>query len=83
MQLNDQATKSGKISQVELLVARDQASLLANTDSVAEVQINSNDPVVDKTLAHLKDIYGEEHLKSISDRELYTLYKQHSPSVAN
>lgn len=83
MQLNEQATKSGKISQVELLVARDQASLLQNSDSVAEIQINRNDPVVDKTLDHLKSIYGEEHLKTITDRELYSLYKQHSPSVAN
>jgi hypothetical protein len=82
IQMNEQATSQGKISQLDLLVARDAVTLLQDTDAVADAQIRVNDPIVDKTLAHLKTIYGEEHLKSISDRELFSLYKQHSHSVA-
>lgn len=82
IQLNERAVSSGKISQVELLIARDQVNLTQASDDVAEAQIKTDDPIVDKTLDHLKSIYGEEYLKGISDRELYSLFKQHSPSVA-
>ena len=50
VQLNEAATKSGKIAQLDLLVARDAVNLLQDTDAVADAQIRSNDPVVDKTL---------------------------------
>lgn len=82
IQQNQQYVSGGKISQLDLLAARDQISLAEGTDEVADLQIRTNSPIVDKTLEHLKSVYGEEYLKTITDRELFTLYKQHSPSVA-
>jgi hypothetical protein len=80
IQQNHQAVTEGKLGGFDLLVARDQVTLLGDSDTVADAQIRSNDPIVDQTLNRLKEIYGEEYLKNITDRELFALYKQHSLS---
>ena len=74
---HDLATKNGKIGQFDVLAARDNVTLLNDSDAVIEAQLRSEDPSVDNNLKAIKEIYGEEHLNSLSDTELYKLYKLH------
>jgi len=43
-----------------------------------EQQLKGEDPKVDEALRNLQEAYGKEYLASISDRELFALYKKHS-----
>lgn len=51
-------------------------ALLNDADYVLDERISSGD--VDSGLAKLQELYGTDHLKGLSDRELYSLYKQHA-----
>lgn len=78
----DAATKGGKISNIDSIAARDSVTLLGDADVVVDAQIRAEDPTVDQVLSRLAGLYGADHLKSLSDREMYTLYKQHAISNA-
>jgi len=68
------ATNQGKIGQFDVLAARNTVTLLNDSDALIDSQIRRNDPEVDAVLANIASIYGAEHLKSLSDRELYSFY---------
>jgi hypothetical protein len=44
--------------------------------------LNLNNPEVEDNLQKLADIYGAGHLKTLSDRDLYILYKKHAARTA-
>lgn len=75
------STSQGKIGQFDVLAARNTVTLLNDSDSIIDAQIKRNDPQVDGILQNIANTYGADHLKSLSDRELYSLYKNHA-SVA-
>lgn len=75
------STSQGKIGAFDVLAARDEiVSITANQDKVIDAQIKNNDPTVDKVLQQLASMYGSETLKNLSDKEIYSLYKNHSLS---
>jgi hypothetical protein len=45
---------------------------------VLDAQISSNHKDVDILLNNLKEIYGADYLKGLTDVELYDLFKRHS-----
>jgi hypothetical protein len=69
---------TGKIGGLDLLAARDTVSIITDSDAMIDHQLKNNDPAVDSLLERLKEIYGADHLKSLTDSELYELYKRHS-----
>ena len=76
------ATHGGKIGALDSLAARDAVTVLADADVVVDAQIRTGDGAIDQGLSHLAGIYGADHLKNLSDRELYALYKKHAISPA-
>lgn len=80
MRDHELATKGGKIGQFDLLAARDDVSLIADQDNIIDSQIKKDDPAVNNVLQYLQATYGTDHLKELSDRELYQLYKRHALS---
>lgn len=72
------STSQGKIGQFDILAARNTVTLLNDSDALIDSQIKRNDPEVDAILSQIASIYGADHLKSLSDRELYSLYKNHA-----
>lgn len=72
------STSQGKIGQFDILAARNTVTLLNDSDALINAQIKRNDPEVDAILSNIASIYGAEHLKNLSDRELYSLYKNHA-----
>ena len=72
------ATTQGKIGQFDVLAARNTVTLLNDSDALIDAQIKRNDPQVDTILQNIANTYGAEHLKALSDRELYSLYKNHA-----
>lgn len=75
---NEIATSSGKVGQFDVLAARNTVTLLNDSDAAIDSQIKRNDPEVDAILNNIASIYGADHLKNLSDRELYSLYKNHA-----
>ena len=78
VRLQTQERDTGKIGTLDLMAARDQVTILSDTDSVLDAQISSNDKDVVTLLSNLKDIYGADYLKALTDVELYDLFKRHS-----
>jgi hypothetical protein len=76
------ATNGGKVGNFDLLAARDAVTLLGDADAVVDAQLRNNDPAVDGVLQRLAGIYGSDYLKSLTDRELFQLYKSHSITTA-
>lgn len=72
------STSQGKIGQFDILAARNTVTLLNDSDAIIDSQIKRNDPEVDAILSQIAGIYGADHLKTLSDRELYSLYKNHA-----
>lgn len=75
-QLHSKNSKNGLISTLDLLSAKAEANIIADQDKViaAQIKLNSND--VDDNLRKLQEKFGAEYLKSLSDKELYNLYKK-------
>jgi hypothetical protein len=74
----EQLSKKGSIGALDLLVAKSEANLLSDQDAILDAQLRLNDKEVDDNLKKLADRYGAEHLKNLSDNELYALYKKNS-----
>lgn len=72
------STSQGKIGQFDILAARNTVTLLNDSDAIIDSQIKRNDPEVDAILSQIAGIYGADYLKTLSDRELYSLYKNHA-----
>jgi ApbE superfamily uncharacterized protein (UPF0280 family) len=75
---NQRSVSSGRIGTLDSLAASDNVTVLADTDASIEAQIRQGDNRIDEGLARLQEIYGAEHLKSLSDSELYSLFKRHA-----
>jgi hypothetical protein len=69
-------TKNSSINTIDLLKARAENNQMADQDNILEAQLHLNDPQVDKNLTLLAEKYGQDYLKSLSDKELYSLYKK-------
>jgi hypothetical protein len=72
------STTQGKIGQFDVLAARNTVTLLNDSDSIIDAQIKRDDPQVENILQNIANKYGADHLKTLSDRELYSLYKNHA-----
>lgn len=72
------STSEGKIGQFDVLAARNTVTLLNDSDALIDSQIKRNDPEVETILSNIASIYGADYLKTLSDRELYSLYKNHA-----
>ena len=72
------STTQGKIGQFDVLAARNTVTLLNDSDSIIDAQIKRDDPAVENILQNIASKYGADHLKTLSDRELYSLYKNHA-----
>ena len=68
----------GKIGGVNVLAARDEVTIRDDSDRVLEAQLRLDAPEVGEQLSRLAGLYGADHLKSLSDGELYNLYKRHA-----
>ena len=75
---HEQAVLQGKIGAFDVLAARDVVNLPSESDTFIEAQLNTDSSQVEKNLSHLASIYGHEQLKNMSDREVYSLYKNHA-----
>lgn len=75
------STKHGKVGHFDLLVSNGDLALSSVKNSSVEMQIIHDDRGIEQGLEQLKQIYGAEALKGISDTELYNLYKRHQASA--
>lgn len=75
-QLHSKNSKNGLISTLDLLSAKAKANIIADQDKVIAAQIKLNNNDVDDNLRKLQEKFGAEYLKSLSDKELYNLYKK-------
>ena len=73
-----EANTQGKIGGANILAARDEITIRNDADRVLDAQLRQDAPEVGALLSRLAGLYGAEQLKSMSDRELYALYKRHA-----
>lgn len=75
---NERSQATGRLGNIEILAARDTVSITSDVDAVIEAQLKTGDSSIDEGLTRLQQLYGADHLKSLTDSELYELFKRHS-----
>lgn len=69
-------SKNGRLSGLNLLVAKLNVNNHLDTDVYVDYQLKNQDQQVESNLRVLQERYGKDYLQSLTDQEFYALYKK-------